>query len=100
MIGSLRKATADQRRLLYGVVRMYDLALLGEISMQHFWDVSLDEWLTRWPLVPGLVECGVLPPAALQGDLSEAQKALVDAECATVSMVSWPMTNLLSPDAQ
>lgn len=100
MIGSLRKATADQRLFLCGLVRTYDMACIGEIPMQHFLDVTLEEWLTRWPLVPGLVDCGVLPPAALGGVLSETQQALVDAERATVYMVSFPMVDLTSPVTQ
>ncbi|TEB38228.1 hypothetical protein FA13DRAFT_1705202 [Coprinellus micaceus] len=85
MITQLRQPNPEQRRFLYGLARTYNLTCTGEISKKRFWEVTLNEWELRWPLVPDLVGWALLPPEVLDGVLSDTQQAIVEAERVAVS---------------
>ena len=52
-----------------------------EISQGNFWKTFLHDWEETWPIVPILVEQGVLPArAGAGGDLTEAEAAIVEIE--------------------
>ena len=72
-------STLEQQTLLYQLVRRYHSAKQNG-ALSEFWPVLWDLWFLQWPMVPEMIERGLLPPECANYKLTGEQTALLKAE--------------------
>ena len=73
------RVNAEQDVFLYQICPRYHKARQDR-TLDKFWPPIWDHWFLSWPVVPGLIERGALPPEAANYKFTPEQKKVVNAE--------------------
>lgn len=81
------RVTLEQEVYLYSRCPQYHKAV-REGTLSEFWTAVWNFWFLNWPVVPGLIERGLLPPEAANYKFTPAQEAVVNAAMDPIMDVS------------